>query len=252
MDQNGCQVGAEVVQHGRLPVCHEEVGRGLSTDHRPEGGGQGVDVTARLHAAGVVALLRGHEAPGAHHRAGAGLGANIRHFFETRDAEVGESALAIFGEQNVLRLDVAVHDAGFVGNMHGISNIGDQLAGLALRPGAVGLHLLPRCATRDEVHHDEDSAVGIDDVLNCNDMAMLDAGHRPCFGQKARTNGRAICQLRAEHLDGPVHGEVLVPRLVDGRHPPTPQDRLDGIPTIGELRRNCLQWIRAGGRGGGR
>ena len=105
-------------------------------------------------------LLGGHVAGRAHDLAGLGL---ARVDLEPLgQAEVGDLGGAVAVEQDVGRLEVAVHDAGLVRGVHGPGQRGHQLgrraAGLGRPLEAVG-----QAPPFEQLERDEGAAVGLAD-----------------------------------------------------------------------------------------
>jgi hypothetical protein len=135
--------------------------------------------------------------------------------------EVGEQDAAVVGEQDVVRLDVAVQHAGAV---HGLEPVEDGQPDAGRLVGAdrpVLLHGRVQGPAGDVLHHDPRPAVGEQDVEDAHDVGMVQAGAGPGLADGLRPDvvvpGRYPGQ-RHDLFQGDVAGQDLVPGLPDGAH----------------------------------
>ena len=155
------------------------------------------------------------------------------------DAEVDDEHLVV-GEDDVLRLDVAVHDA-LRGARRGARSATARAMRTASSIGQLRLAREP-CAqrlARDERHRvprQRDVAAGGEDarVEHGDDSRMLESRREPDLANEPVDADRAG-QVGVEHLDR--DGAIMTPivREPDGRHAAAPELTLDHVP-VGELR----------------
>ncbi len=127
---------------------------------------------------------------------------------ELGDAEVGDQRPRPRGggvEQDVLRLDVAVHDARGVGDREAAGHLGDDRHGLVRAEAALALQVAAQVGAADEVHHEGDVAgVGApyDQVPDTDDVGVLQAEERvPLVGEALGEVG-VRGEILAQHLHG--------------------------------------------------
>ncbi len=134
------------------------------------------------------------------------------------DAEVGELDPALGREQDVGRLDVAVHDAGGVRGGQGQRSLSEDRAGLLRRHRAAGDELRERLSL-DELHHEVGVAAVLAVVVDRRDVGMRQGCGMPCLIPEAVGERRLARGVRAHDLDGDLTAEDGVARLPDVPHP---------------------------------
>src|SRR5687767_10132654 len=94
-------------------------------------------------------------------------------------------------EEDVLRLDVSMYDAGSVRRIERRAHLAQQIRYLTRRSPAMSRNLLRQCAARQVFHHDERRAiVQLTEVEHVDDAGMPDSGHRACFVRELGARGR--------------------------------------------------------------
>ncbi len=162
--------------------------------------------------------LRGEVAGGAHDEPGAREPDVVG---DVGDAEVDEDRVAV-EEQDVARLEVAVHDADRV---DGLERADEALAEPQQRRAAErplrGDDLVERGA--GDVARDEVGALAVDvGVDDRGDALVADAAEGVDLALEPGPGVRVVGDVRAQHLDG--HGAALrVESQVDDAHPPSPR-----------------------------
>ena len=146
-------------------------------------------------------------------RAGGGVGRR-----GAREPEVADLDAAVFGEQHVLGLDVAVHDAGAVGRGEAGQDRVHDRDGLRHRQAAL---LAQQLAKRDagKVLHDEVGHVAVLALVEHVDHVRVG---QPCGGpglldEPALEHG-VIAEVPVHHLEGDPALEAQVGGDVHGRH----------------------------------
>jgi len=207
--------------------------RRLADEHLVRRDAEGVDVGAMIDLGIGRGLLGCHVQRRAERRAGVGegrassvstaLGAAQR----LGDAEIGNRGGAA-GEQNVVRLDVAVHDAALV-------RIGECARDVLhdrhrLRHGEATVRE-QSCAERlaVDVWHDEiRQPVGDAGAQHAHDVGMLQTGRQQDLAAEPIDRDGGGHVLR-KHLDGYAALQRVVERDEDARHAATLELTLDGV-----------------------
>jgi hypothetical protein len=164
-----------------------------------------------------------------------------------REAEVAELDAAVVGEQHVLGLEVAVHDAGRVrggeARQHCVHDV-DGLLGREL------LVVLQQLAQRDsgQVFHDEVRHVGVLALVEDVDhVRVREAGGRAGLLHEPRLERVVVGEVPVHDLDRDAPFEPQVGREVHRGHAATGDPRAHLIPAVDETADH-----RIGGRGGHR
>ena len=144
---------------------------------------QGVDVRRRARLPGLTAgLLGGHVAGRAHDQVGPRQGRlAVQHLGQ---AEVGDLGRAVGRQQDVGRLQVAVHDPQPVRLGHRAGQLFDQAGRPLRRPGGA-VELPVQAAAGHVLQLEEGQAVGLADVVDLDDVRVLEPGDRLGLGQEA-------------------------------------------------------------------
>ena len=164
-----------------------------------------------------------------------------------RDAEVRDFHAAIFIEQQILRLDVAMHDAVFMRVLQGLAHgrhDGERLLGCE----TPGLHRLPQIHAVHKLHQQEVKGGrgrcrsrgaegcglrvarvrgrrgGDAEVVNGDDVRMIQRGERLRFARETLGEFRIGHALGREEFQRDEPVERLLPRLVNDAHSPAPEE----------------------------
>ena len=141
-------------------------------------------------------LLRRHVLGGADDRGAAEHAAVAERLGE---AEVGEEGAVAF-DQDVVRLDVAVDDAGGVGGVERFGDLAEQGDGAGRRQRPVAVDRPPQVAALDQAHRDDQLAVDLARVEDRHHRRMVEAGGEPGLAQEALAEAVAAGQLAGDHL----------------------------------------------------
>ena len=156
--ERGRQADPKLTKVGRLlmEAGKGRGGRGVAPERNRSGcslvehRAQGVQVGALVDA--TAADLLGREVRGgADQRAGDG---EVRVLLGFRDAEVGEADRTVGGDQDVRRLDVAVHETVAMGAVEGTGEITADLTHASFVHRAQLVELAAERRTLDQLHHD--------------------------------------------------------------------------------------------------
>ena len=93
------------------------------------------------------------------------------------DAEIGDFDAASFVEQQVLGLDVAMHNAAVMGKLQRIAkrrDNGERLLGREL----AGAQQLPEIRAIHEFHQQKIKAAGLAEIMNRNNVRVIQSGER--------------------------------------------------------------------------
>ena len=161
------------------------------------------------------------------------------------EAEVAELDAAVVGEQHVLGLEVAVHDAGLVRRgetrQHGVHDV-DRLL------GREPLVVLQQLAQRDarQVLHDQVGHVGVLALVeHVHDVGVCEPGGRTGLLHESRLEGVVIGEVAVHDLDRDAALEAQVGGEVDRRHAASGDARAHLIAAVDETADH-----RVCGRGG--
>jgi hypothetical protein len=141
---------------------------------------------------------------------------------DLRDTEIEHdgsrrSAFAL-GEEDVARLEIAMHDAGVVSSGDGGDHRQHQIDELLERDPPPLRDLVREIVPLEQLHDEVRHAVVRADVEHRDDVRVLDARRGPSLSEKARRGRLARREVRVERLDGDALAEILVLPLVHRRH----------------------------------
>ena len=200
-------------------------GRRLEEDER-----EGVVVRAAVHLTVAVAqLLRRHVGRGSERDSGLGHPDVVR---RASDPEVPQQSLAVgHREQDVLRLDVPVHDAVRVGDVQRFGDLTAQSQQFGARERATPLTevLGQRAGGRDEVHHDAQQAALVEHVVDRHDVRVAELGRGPRLAQESLPLHLVGADRAVEDLERTVQIEVVVVHAVDAPETSDAETLDDGI-----------------------
>jgi hypothetical protein len=219
------RIGHVRVQHRRLGV--------LGIGHHAaqalvQHAGEGVD----------VALLRGRLAPDL-------LGRDV---VERADelpclgqAEVRQVGLVTAADQDVLRLDVAVDQAGLMRRVERAGRRGED----PQRPAGVELAChdqVLQVGAAHEPHRDEEATVGLARVEDRDDVRVVDARLDLALPLEAGDERGVVAQVRRQHLERDHSIEGQLGGLVDGPHATLAEDAVDAVTGKGRALFQYSRW----------
>ncbi len=174
--------------------------------------------------------------------------ANGRGFFRlcSRHSKLGQSKIqnlgvAAFGDKNICRFDVAVHDSFCVRGIQSISELdGQGQQNVNLNRITVDA-VLQRLAV-EIFHGDESLAVVFADFVDGADVRVIQSRGGARFAAKAFEGLSVLCQIIGKKFEGGEAAELGVFRFVDNTHPTTAEFLDDAV-----MRNNLAEeGVRAG------
>ena len=159
-----------------------------------------------------------------------------------RDAEIGHHRVA-GPQQDVLRLDVAVHNTQRVRRAEGIGDLAGNLYGIFKRQLPFALQTTAQRLARHVRHHVEQQSVGRAAVEQRQDVRVLQLGRGANLAQKA-FDAERFTEVGVQHFDGDVALVLEIVREVDGGHTSGTELALDAI-AVGKRRREARQHAHA-------
>jgi len=157
---------------GQLKAAH----RRLAREHFVDDHAERIEVRAMIDRLRLVHLLGSHVTQGAERHAGEGE-CHVERFAAQQlgQAEVGDLHAALFVEEQVLGLDVAVHEALLVRVFEGVANLRHDGQRLGGREPA-RLEKLPEIHAVHILHDDVVEAARFAEVVDINDVRMVELG----------------------------------------------------------------------------
>ena len=118
--------------------------------------------------------------------------------------------------ENVLRLDVAVDNAAFVGMLKGLADLRQEVEHIALGDGLLG-NQATQGVSSNVFHHQVIQSVDLATLKNGDDVGMSQFGQSASLLDEA-TLGILVVEIRADELDGDWTIKKRLPALVDDAH----------------------------------
>ena len=115
-----------------------------------------------------------------------------------RQPEVDDLDVPLVGEHDVLGLQIAMHDAGLVRLRERIGHLAGDLKRLLERRSPASQQL-PEGRAFDELHHDEELAVELADVVDGDDAGVVQRGRRSGFVLETPDGARVGERLDTEN-----------------------------------------------------
>jgi hypothetical protein len=135
-----------------------------------------------------------------------------------REAEVEHARAAVAADEHVVRLEVAVDDAGVVGGGEAAARPEEQRDDVAPRARPGGEPLLELDAV-DELHRDPHAIAGRPDVEHADDVGVREARERLGLALEATLGaGRRAVAVRLHELDRDAAIELRIVGRVDDSH----------------------------------
>ena len=157
-----------------------------------------------------------------------GGGEPARGGHELGEAEVGQ--VAVFaGEEDVARLDVAVHEPLGVGGIESASDLPDKLdRAVGLEP-SLPLEQALEIDPLDVAHGDVESAPVLAGVVDGDDVGVIDRRGNARLAQKPLAEALVLGEVWGQKLERHLAPQPLVVGAVDDAHTTAADQRLDPI-----------------------
>jgi hypothetical protein len=249
--QRGRHLRAQAAQRRRVVVAdavdHRGVGvtpeRPLAGQHLVEHHPQRPEVGAVVHRP-ARGLLRAHVGHRPRRRAGAGERARGH----LGDAEVHDAHPTARTHDDVLGLDVAVHDAACVRGREPLGHARGDLDRLLHRQRPAPQPISQR-APFVVRHGDEEAAVvRLSDLVDGGDVGVIEGGGGPRLLHQPAVRRGIAAQVGRQQLERHRAVQSGVPCQVDPPHPPLPQRADDAVsPHYGALLRIVIQLVQEHG-----
>ena len=139
-------------------------------------------------------------------------------------------------EQDVVGLDVAVDDAGGVGGVEGLADLGQQVDRLLGRQRP-GRDPLLQVAAVDQAHRDDQLVVLLARVVDRDDVGVIEAGGEARLAQEPLAEALVAAEVAGDHLQRHLAIEGEMGRPVDDAHPAARDQRVEPVPA--ESRADC-------------
>ena len=189
-----------------------------------------VDVRPVIGQARRLHLLRRHVPAGAEQRATHRVGRALEHL---GDAEIGDlraKAAAVVPDEDVVGLEVAMDDPVRVGVIHREEDVADDGPDLVERHlPAPASEVLREVLALDELHHDREHVLVLDEVVDPDRARMAPRAKDPRLADEAPPHLGVAGEVHVEALEGDVAAERHVPRTVDDAHTPFSDHGLDAV-----------------------
>jgi hypothetical protein len=193
------------------------------------------EVRAVIHVSRAAGLLGRHVQRRADQASSARQGADLLHVLghDLGDAEIHElhHALAVvaLGEEEVRRLDIAMHDPGGVRLLQPSASLRHDARRELRREWAEAIEDFTDILAVQELHHEEGRAALDPDVEDLRDVLGLDLARRSRLDLKALEELRVGRVLGRDDLDGDAPPGPRVASLEDGPHSSLPKEAGHGV-----------------------
>src|SRR5262249_4706344 len=147
------------------------------------------------------------------------LGETLATLVEGSQSEVQQlhllAAVDLLGEEDVRRLDVAMHDAARVHHVERARDRSQELYGALNREALLDLEHLIEVLSLEERHHQEGRAIlSATEVEHVDDVGMADGAGRAGLAHEALDDLAVARELASEHLERDSLAELEVLGLV--------------------------------------
>ena len=160
----------------------------------------------------------------------------LRGVDDLRDAEIRDLNVAATIDENVRRLDVAVHDPLIVRVLQGVAELDEEpLDDANGKRGVRSDQGIERRAVH-ELHDEKQRIAFVADRVDHDDVRMIQLRRRPCLALEPLFHSFVEGEVRQHGLDRHLPVQPQVIREVDGGHTPTSDLFADLVLAGGECR----------------
>ncbi len=139
-----------------------------------------------------------------------------------RQAEVQNLGVAPARDEEIRRLEIAVHDPRGVRGFKGVGHLDGERQQLIDVERAPGDALLQRHPL-EELHHEERASTLLADIVDGADAGVIERRCRACLALESSQGVGILRELRRQELHGDEALQPRILRLVDHAHPPGAQ-----------------------------
>ncbi len=157
---------------------------------------------------------------------------SLRRVHRPGDAEVGDLHLTVGADEDVGRLDVAVHHAAAVGEAERGGDLAGDLRGLHRADVAVGPQDVGERAALHVLHRHEVGVGVLAPVVHADDVGVVEVGRRLRLAAEALDEVRVDGELGEQHLDRHRPVEQQVARQEHVGHAAAPDALLDFVAVV--------------------
>ena len=158
-----------------------------------------------------------------------------------RQPEVEDLGHSLIRDEDVRRLDVPMHDAGFVRDLEGVGQLGryvDDLLGV----GASGRHPVLQRRAFEQLHHQERLALVLAEVVDGADVGVVECRRGTSLALEALERLDVLRHAGRQELDRHLAGEVQVLGAVDDTHASAAEPGQDSV--MGNRRADHISTLR--------
>jgi len=145
----------------------------------------------------------------------------------TGDAEVGELHLPVRPAEDVLRLDVAVHELLGVSGFERRAELDPDRDHFRRRQLPPAPELVGERAALHVLHHDVEAPLAVPDVIDLDDVRVHEPGREPRLAQEAVAKRLVPGEVLGQHLERDRPVELPISGEIDGCHAAAAERPLD-------------------------
>ena len=216
--------------------------RGFAGEHLVRDRTKRIQIRVKIHPFLAHRLLGAHVLRRAERQSGLRHARAARVLHGEGDAKIGEQRVPAL-QQDVLRLDVAMHDTQAVRIAERVGHFTGDPQRLVDRELRVTRQAISQCFTRDKRHHVEQQSLHFTAVQQRENMRVLQSRRGFDFGDETPGAKRGT-EIFVQHLDRHLAFVSQIERLEHGGHAASTGFAIDAI-SVGERRGESLAKIHA-------
>src|SRR5882724_5483263 len=136
--------------------------------------------------------------------------------------------MAAFGDENVVRLDIAMDDAFGMGGIKGVCDFDGQREHSFLIQGLTG-NAVPQCYTIEELHGDKVRLLLVVDLVDGADIRMVKGGGGLSFSLEPAQGLRILGHAVRQELQRDKASKLEILGFVDNSHSPAAESLYDAV-----------------------